>query len=441
MSTTFDDAFEKLTRLTNWEQKKPGSRHRIDLSGTIALLERLGKPQARLKSVAQVAGSKGKGSTVTLLAGMAEALGLRAATYMSPHVVDPRERIQVAGRAVDADVFAEAVTRVEAVLAPEQTWYEAYTAVAILCFAACEVDLCVLEVGLGGRLDATTVVPKQVCAITGIELEHTHVLGDTIEAIAKEKAGILRPGVPCVSGCKGVADEVVVACADRVGSALSVRGRDFDAQIVERTPRSITVDWSHQSSGVELRIETPLRASYHVSSFALALAMLEELRPGAAVELFDSRGAAMRDAKHDWVRRALPPGRFDVLREDPPIVVDGAHTDASLASLADELEACFKGRRFRLIFGIALGKRFREGLGRLLRLVDKATVVPLSGKASVDPHELTELFAARGVSVDTAEDVDAALRAALQLEGNDGLCITGSLYAAGDALRTLRERG
>lgn len=438
MTTTFEESFEKLTKLTNWEVKKPGSRHRIDLSGTIDLLDRLGNPQTRLKSVAQVAGSKGKGSTVALLAGMGRALGLRTAAYMSPHVVDPRERILVDGAPVDDAVFADAVARVEAALVPEQTWYEAYTAVAILCAEAIAVELLVLEVGLGGRLDATTVVPKDVCAITTIELEHTHVLGDTVEAIAAEKAGILRPEVPCVTACTGAALEVVEQRAAACGAPLRVHARDFAARLVARTANTITLEHeARDRAAATLLVEVPLRASYQIPSFALALEMLEAMQPGAAARLFEGR----ETGELAWLGRALPPGRFDVVQDDPPIIVDGAHTDASLGALAAELEAAWPGRRFSLIFGIAQGKRYLKGLGKLLRLVDSATVLSLRGKASVAPSDLAEICRDHGVAVDVAPDVEAALSRVLPVERQGGLCIAGSLYAAGDALRILRSPG
>ncbi|MCA8969808.1 MAG: hypothetical protein KDC95_08500 [Planctomycetes bacterium] len=430
--TRFDEAFDRLTGLTNWEMKKPGSRHRIDLSGTLDLLERLGNPERDLGLVAQVAGSKGKGTTTALLRGLATRSGMRSATYMSPHVVDPRERILVDGEPVDEDVFADAVSRVAEVLIPDQTWYEAYTAVAILCFAALEVDLTVLEVGLGGRLDSTTVVPKDVCAITSIELEHTHVLGDTIAAIAREKAGILRPGVPCMSGCIDEADAVITEVARECGAPLRRLGSDFDFCIVGRSDRGLELEL-RGFEGLE-RLVVPFRATVQARSFTLALAMFESLRPGVAAEILTDG----RDL--DFLRRALPPGRFDVVQEDPPIVVDGAHTDASLATIASELAAAWPDRRFDLVFGIAEGKRFERGLGEVLKLVDRARVVPLSGKTSVEPAELQRMIASTGVEVRIASSVAEALEDLEPVARDGGLCVTGSLYAAGDALRVLRAR-
>lgn len=436
--TVFDEAFSQLTTLTNWEVKKPGSRHRIDLSGTEGLLARLQNPERELRCVAQVAGSKGKGTTVSLLAGMARAGGLRSGSYMSPHVVDPRERIRVDGMAVDELVFADAVRRVREVVIPEQTWYEAYTAVAILCFAALDVDCAVLEVGLGGRLDATSVVPKKVCAITGIELEHTHVLGDSIEAITREKAGILREGVPCISGCQGTARDVLLEMAARVGAPIRLAGRDFDVRVAGRSSDGFQLEF--EGFGGLRTALVPLRAEMQVPSFAYALAMLEELDPGVAERLFgDGPRRSKRASGLAWVTEALPPGRFDIVQDDPPIVIDGAHTDASLKAFASELEAHWPGRRFGLVFGIAQGKHFREGLGRLLAVVDKARVVPLDGKASVPTAELAQIMASHGVVAEECDSVRAALESLFPLSDDDGICVTGSLYAAGDALRTFRS--
>lgn len=430
--TNFDEAFARLTKLTNWEVKKPGSRHRIDLSGTRDLLERLGNPQRHLRVVAQVAGSKGKGTTTALLAALGTELGLCSATYMSPHVVDARERILIDGAPVDELVFAEAVRRVEEAVIPDQTWYEAYTAVAILCFVAMGVDLTVLEVGLGGRLDSTSVVPKNVCAITAIELEHTQILGDTIEAIAREKAGILRPGVPCITGCDGAALAVIEAEARAVGLPLLTMGEDFDARVVGRTQGGLEVDFTG-FAGLDRR-EVPLRSPMQVRSLAIALAMLERIDQGASARLL-ARG---RDLS--FLRRGLPPGRFDVVQEDPPIIVDGAHTNASLANLAVEVAAAWPQRRFDLVFGVADGKRFEEGLGSLLKLVDRARVVPLTGKESVEPTRLQSLIASFGVEARVAASVRAALDDLGPPPRDGGLCVTGSMYAAGDALLALRSR-
>jgi dihydrofolate synthase/folylpolyglutamate synthase len=334
--------------------------------------------------------------------------------------------VQINGQPVEREVLGGAIARVvEHVREDTHTWFEAFTAAAFLCFAEAGLDASVVEVGLGGRLDSTNVVGARAACITGIELEHTQVLGDTIAAIAGEKAGILRPGVPCVTGASGEALAVIEAAAARLGSPLVVLGSDFDLRVGpgEAGGRRITIA-GQTLPGLSGR--APVRARFQARALALAWATFVSALPDRAVR--------RPPLPLDWVRAALPPGRFQVLRDDPPLVVDGAHTDGSLQALGEELAEAFPGQRFDLVFAVAADKRWRAGLGRLLALADRVVVAPLRGKPGEAPETIAEFCRTAGVPCALAASVEAAVAAA---DPGRGLLVTGSLYAAGDALRVL----
>lgn len=428
----FDRAFDKLSSLTNYERKKPNRRHRFDLTGTEFLCHATGNPERALGRVVQVGGSKGKGTVTSLLAGMGHAAGLHTCSYLSPHVVDVRERVRIGLEMVSKDAFAGPLARVcEHVEQDAHTWFEAFTVAALGCFRDAKPDLTVLEVGLGGRLDSTTFVPKDACCITSIELEHTHILGDTIPAVAGEKAAILRPGVPCVTAATGAALEVIEAEARRVDSPLFVFGRDLHVDAVARSADGLTVDVRFRGDSA-VRFELPLHSRIHARSFALAYALFTMVFPEAVPRLLEAQ-------PRDWVPSAMPPGRFQLLSKKPPIVVDGAHTDGSLAALAEDLAEAFPKHRFKLVFSIATGKRWQRGLGRLLPLVDMAWVAPLEGKAGVSPEEMQRFLESAGIVCRIAGSVGEAVLEARRQDGGIGIVVTGSLYAAGDAIRALSK--
>jgi dihydrofolate synthase / folylpolyglutamate synthase len=443
----FDQAFQKLADLTNYERKKPDAPYRFDLAGMEQLLLRLGSPEKMLGKVVQVGGSKGKGTVSSLLAGLYHRTGATSGVYASPHVRDLTERIQYCGKPVSRDELVAHVERVGEVLIEGQTWFEAWTAVAVLLFAERQPDVCIFEVGLGGRLDSTTALPRQACCLTRVELEHTQVLGETIAEIAAEKAAILRPGMTCVTGFSGVALDLLVERAETLQVPLRVLGRDFVFELQERTSQGFRVRFEVAGREGVVR-EVPLYAEVQVESLTLACALLRELD----MHRFDEIFALGFDP---WVREALPPARFQVLRQDPPVVVDGAHTDESLGLLARDLEAAFPGRRFRMVLGMAAGKQYRCGLGRLAPLVDRAWVAPILGKPSQSPTELMTFLREKGVACELCggigEAVESAWREREEVDrtsevlaaassGRSGLLVTGSLYAAGEALAILEGK-
>ena len=444
--TRFDRAFQKLADLTNYERKRPDVPYRFDLAGMEGLLERLGSPERGLGKIVQVGGSKGKGTVAALFAGLCHRSGATTGVYASPHVRDLTERILLRGTPVPRERLLPHVERVADVLAEGQTWFEAWTAVAVLVFAQDQPDFCIFEVGLGGRLDSTTVLPHDACCLTRVELEHTQVLGDTIAEIAREKIGILRSGKACVTGFQGMALDLLEAKALQLDVPLEILGRDFGFEILERSDQGFRLRLEFvESHGIEA--DVPLHAEVQVESLVLAMALLRQVDPPRFAQILDlefGRG----------LQESLPPARFQVVGIDPPLVIDGAHTDQSLELLARDLEAAFPGRRFSLVLGMAAGKQYRAGLGRLASLVDRAWVAPITGKPSLSPRELMDFLLEQGVRTEQSPGIGEAVRSARQEQagtmqgsehpvagrsGRPGLLVTGSLYAAGEALGVLER--
>lgn len=412
---------ELLATLTNWEKSRSAQPH-FTLETTRALLARLGASLERpARRAVQIGGSKGKGTTCAWLASLAGSAGWRAGVYASPHVESIRERIVLPDGPCREEVFVAAVTRVlghASGLDPAPSAFEVLTAAAAQCFATARLDLAVWEVGLGGRLDATTALPVDASVLTGIELEHCSVLGDTIEAIAAEKAFVLREGGVGISGCRSPAAEVVAAHATRAGCRLLVCGVDFGVEIGPTGgggERELVL-WSRDGVRHATRLDdAPL---HEARLLALAWAAMREILPGFVLP-------------RRLARPALP-GRFErrIDRDGQLVVLDGAHTEESTARLAEELARRWPGRRFAILFASARGKRWREALSRIVPLADHVVVTELSGTTSEDAGTISDWLRSRGVRV---RAVPGAADGLAQLREHAGpRVVTGSFHLVGE---------
>jgi dihydrofolate synthase/folylpolyglutamate synthase len=388
-----------------------------------------------------VAGSKGKGSTALFAEALLRGAGLRVGTFTSPHLERWTERFRIDGREVEGAALAAAVERlrpeVEALRAggPERapTFFDATTAAALLLFAAEELDAVVLEVGLGGRLDSTNAVQPSVACVTSIELEHTEILGDTLAAIAGEKAGILKPGAPAVLGrLPEEASAVVRARAAELGCPVAELGRDFGAALLEREPFRQRIRLEDGAFRVDAWLSVPGGPARDNAALAAACALRAQLV--AAERLAETAPGALAGA-------ALP-GRVELLGREPLRIADGAHTVASARALAEVLGGIPR-RRTELVLSLSAGKDVEGICAALAPHADRVTVTRADAVKSLDPVALAPVLRALAPALDVrvVPNPHLALRAAREAAGPEDLvCATGSFYLAGLARAVLAGR-
>lgn len=444
----YQAALDYIFNYVDYERRRsvPYDEAAWNLDRTRRVLAALGDPHAGLRYV-HVAGSKGKGSTAANVEAVLRASGLRTGFYTSPHLHTFRERIRVDGALISQEdvvrLLAQCQPAVEAV--PGITTFEIITALALLHFAQQRVAWVVLEVGLGGRLDATNVVTPAVSVITPISYEHTALLGNTLDKIAREKAGIIKAGVPVV--CAPQAGEALTAIqqvADQQGSSLVLMGRDWrwrsaaddlDGQVFEVTsPADAAAEGSGQLSGLPSSLRdlyTPLLGSHQLANATTAIAACDQAaRLGAPID-------------EQSVRRGLAavvwPARLEILQRSqanqPAVVVDSAHNDTSARLLRSALASYFPGQRVRLVVGVSNDKDIDALLGALLPGAEALVAVRSRHPRASDPAELAQRARALApdVVIEVAETVAAGLATATDGVGSDVVvCLAGSLFVAAE---------
>jgi dihydrofolate synthase / folylpolyglutamate synthase len=387
------------------------------------LLDALGRPEQRYRLV-QVGGTNGKGSVSAMLAAILKAAGHRVGLYTSPHLVSFRERIRVDGEPIPEDGVVDGVEALGTLVARfDATTFEATTALALDHFAREAVDVAVLEVGLGGRLDATTVGTPEIAVIARIDLDHQAVLGSTLEAIATEKAAIIRGGVAVSAAQAPEAERVIVARADVVGVPLLLEGRDLSVSVERRGPDGQRLacagpGWS--MAGLELAMP----GSFQPSNALLAVTAARELGAG---------DAAIRDG----LARAWWPGRFQVLRRAHGfLVLDGAHNPAGARALAVSLRDVFGESRVTFVLGVLADKDAAGIVAALAPLADRFVLVAPPSSRAAAPDALRALVPA-SVRVEIAKAPLEALEIAGRTATTPIICVAGSLFLIGDVIRHL----
>jgi dihydrofolate synthase/folylpolyglutamate synthase len=368
-------------------------------------LARLGSPERRYPSVL-IAGTNGKGSTAAFTHAALTAQGLRVGLYTSPHLVHFTERIRIGSAEIEREQVVSGIERIRSVAPPEQsglTFFEVTTLLAFLQFAEEQIDAAVLEVGLGGRLDATNVVEPCVSAIVSIGRDHEDYLGTTLAAIAREKAGVLRPGRPVVigSGIAGEARAAIEEEAARSGARI-VEGRAFEASVPEIA-----------LAGLHMR-----------GNAAVALGVLHEL--GAAVPRLRVTEEALRQgfASARW------PGRLEIVRRSPLVLCDGAHNREAAAALAASLPSLVGDEPVRLIFGALRDKPWREMAAELRPLVGEVALVPIRSPRSASVADLATAFPAEKTT--TFGSAEEALASLLEQSSSAPIVVAGSLFLLGE---------
>ncbi len=419
-SMTYPDSVRFLYSLGN---EIPAAKMGLERIGM--LLERLGNPH-RVCDIVHVAGTNGKGSVCAMIESGLRAAGVRTGLFTSPHLIEPTERIRVAGEPVGAAQFAEAFERVHAVaermlaeswIECHPTYFETVTAMAFILFRELGVETAVLEVGLGGRLDATNVVAPRLCVITPIDYDHEALLGKAIESIAREKAGILKPGVAAVlAPQRPEAERAIRMRAQEVGARI-LAAADWTVTDVE-----LSADGSrftvHGPCGFRTTVECPLAGEHQVGNAVTAVAVLRELGIHA-------------EAIGEGIRRVAWPGRLERVASRPAIILDGAHNPGGARALGSYIERFWAGHRVWLIYGTMRDKAVSEIAGILFPLADEVIVTAPSHPRAVRPEAIGELM--DHPRLRSAPSLEAALSMAGAAGPDDVIFITGTLFLVGEA--------
>jgi len=417
---------------------------KLGLDNMTRLLQAAGNPQRAFPAI-HVGGTNGKGSTAALIASYLRRTGRRTGLFSSPHLVDFTERITVDGRMISESEVIRLTDRFRRVaddLGLQPTFFEITTAIAFETFRLEKVDGAVVEVGLGGRLDSTNVIKPMVSVITNVSRDHEAFLGESIDEIAVEKAGIIKPGVPVVTGARTRALEIIEETAVQNGAPLYVLGRDFEARDIK--PEADGTAFSYRGPGVDLPgLRTTLLGRHQAENASLALTtlkaagLLEFPDPEAVNEAFELR----------W------PGRLEKIASNPAILLDSAHNEAAAEALVSALKDHFPGRRIVLVIGMMKDKKPEGVLRTLASVAYRMILTTPDYERAAQPTTLEEVArryldparVSREKSIASA--LDRAVREALS---DDVIVVTGSFFTTGEAkerfqgpgiLSALREAG
>ena len=406
------------------------------------LLRRLGNPQDDLK-VIHVAGTNGKGSVSKYLEEGLAACGYKMGLYTSPYIETFNERIRYDGADIsdeDLEYYGQkVVSAAEAMVADgldSPTEFEVVTAIAFLYFAGRQADITILEVGLGGIGDSTNVVKTPLASvITSISYDHMAQLGSSLAEIAVNKAGIIKTGCPVIANVpQRDAAKIIARKAYAMGSRLyDISG--IRAAVSDETPFSQKVSMELYEKSYS-DVEISMVGRHQAENLKTALATLEILRKSGAVKLD-------REALYEGLKRARQPGRFEVISEDPLVIIDGAHNEAGAQALQETMAQHFAGKRILLVAGILADKEIDSIVKFLTKITDHIIVTEPDNPRKLAAEKLAEHVAEFGVATEAVSDVEAAVHRAKELaDGYDVILFAGSLYLIGDVRRLWRnERG
>jgi dihydrofolate synthase/folylpolyglutamate synthase len=399
-----------------------------------ALMRALGDPQENYP-ILHVAGTKGKGSVCALAASGLRAAGYRVGLYTSPHLLDYCERIQIDGAPVSHEGLLNLVERAKPAVAgiPKLTTFEITTALALLHFAEQKVDAAVIEVGLGGRLDATNVVSPKVCVITSLSYDHMAVLGDTLAKIAGEKAGIIKDGVPVISAPqKDEALGVLLRAAHEHHAQFTLLGRDIAFKPLGHSLDGQSLRVTGRDKALSLTM--PLLGSHQVQNAATATAALWAL---------DEWGLEITDmAIRDGFASVKWPARFQIVRPEPPVIMDSAHNQDSFARLRQALDDYFPGRPVYLIFGASEDKNIPGMFAEIKYKVRRMFVTRADHPRALPPESITPLAESAGIAYEVQARVEVAFGRALELSEKDGSIVlsAGSMFVTAEAIAAWQAR-
>jgi dihydrofolate synthase/folylpolyglutamate synthase len=436
LEADYDLALDYLYSFVDYSLKHSSelAKAEFNLERMRELMAALGEPQARYP-ILHVAGTKGKGSVCALAASGLRAAGHRVGLYTSPHLLDYCERIQVNGAPVSHAGLVNLVERAKPAVAriPKLTTFEITTALGLLHFSDEQVDAAVVEVGLGGRLDATNVIGPTVTVITSLSYDHMAVLGDTLAKIAGEKAGIIKDGVPVISAPqKAEALEVLVRVAKERRAPLTLVGRDVTVESLGHTLDEQSMRITGGRGSVE--VSMPLLGMHQMQNAATAAAALWEMkRQGIPL----TEAALLRGfAEVRW------PARFEIARREPPVIFDSAHNQDSFAWLRQALDDYFPRRPVYLVFGASEDKNIPGMFAEIRDKLRCMFITRADHPRALTPESILPLATAAGIQAELLEPVAAAFERALGLSEKDGSIVlsAGSMFVTAEAIAAWQAR-
>lgn len=409
----------------NWTFCKPG------LERISELCDKLGHPERDMKFI-HVAGTNGKGSFCTMLSSILTEAGYRVGLYTSPHMVRFNERMRINGEPIADEVLAEITTHVKPIadsMTDRPTEFELVTAIAFLYFKEMGCDMVVLETGLGGRLDATNVIPAPLASvITGIDLDHTAILGDTYAVIAGEKAGIIKPFSPVVVG----------DCNDEALDAILKKAVETDSKVY-RADLSLLSDLRYSLDGTTFNyrensdLYLSLAGIYQPRNCATVLECVEALRTGGLSISDEAVRAGLRKAR--WI------GRFEVLSREPLVIYDGGHNPQGVSACVESIKAILPEGRLQVLCGILRDKDYDHMVNALGEIADGVVTLTIDSPRALPAEELAAVLSSHGIEAEASTDSISAAKTAFRKAQEKGipLLMIGSLYMYSQIIETIKE--
>ena len=432
--TTYTEAIDYIYNLTKYGMK-------LGLKNINYLLYRLGAPHKKLK-VIHVAGTNGKGSTCSLISSILQSAGYKVGLYTSPHLVDFTERFKINNKPIDREKVSELLERIKPSIektanAPSYghpTFFEVVTSMAFLYFFEEQVDYLVLEVGLGGRLDATNVCEPLISVITHVDYDHMDKLGNSLEEIAREKGGIIKPdGIVISSNQYEEAYNEIRKIADEKNSLVYSTGREISYEIVKSDIKGVIFDLKGINHNYK-DLHTPLLGRYQADNAATAI---------TAVEALKNKGITISEkAIRDGLEKVKWTGRLEIIRNNPTLVLDGAHNPSGVKVVRDALKEIFSYQRLILVLAIFSDKDYKKMIQILAPNAD-LIITTKAKNLRATPPQIIAKEAAQYIDEDkiiVTENIPQAINCALSNSKEDDLiCITGSLYTVGEAKRFFKS--
>jgi dihydrofolate synthase / folylpolyglutamate synthase len=396
----------------------------LGLENITQLLESIGNPQERFP-VVHVAGSNGKGSTSSFIDGILRAAGLNTALYTSPHLNDFRERLRLNGVMVSKEDLVAATQNLRKVYDPSRTtFFEFTTAAAFDCIASFQPDMAIIEVGLGGRLDATNTVKPCVTVITDISREHEDYLGVGLKAVAGEKAGIIKHRIPLITGAsRKDARAVILEVAEKAEAPVKEFGRDFTGK------RTGLIGFTYRSRNMLIEDLVPsMPGSHQIKNASLAVAVVEELV---------AQGHKIPEgAIRSGIENTRFPGRFEILSREPDVIIDGAHTPEGMRLLKSAIKRLYPGIRPLMLLGMLRDKNYEALVKIIAGIASEVVCVSPQGDRALDPEELAAQVRGLGIPATTAGTISEGFWLVRdKASKKDVILAAGSLYMIGPVRR------